>query len=74
MSDTSAGLSQIEFEVHEEPPHGWVAHCHQFEGYTAVADTEEELMQMCREGVEFVTGRPSSEFTLIFIEGSGWHD
>lgn len=29
MSDTSAGLSQIEFEVHEEPPHGWVAHCHQ---------------------------------------------
>jgi len=32
-------------------------------------DTKEELMQICREGIEFVTGRPCSEFMLTFVDG-----
>ena len=69
QTQTSAGLPQIVFEIHEERPFGWVAHCPQFGAYTAIADTKEELMQICREGIEFVTGRPCSEFMLTFVDG-----
>lgn len=35
-TQTSAGLPQIVFEIHEERPFGWVAHCPQFGAYTAI--------------------------------------
>lgn len=54
----------VEFVVHRER-NGWWA---EWPGrrYCATADSEDALMQMCREGVEFVTGRPAAEHTIVW--------
>jgi hypothetical protein len=55
------------FVLHEEDE-GWWAEW-PYMAYTAAADTKEAVMDLCREGVPIITGRPVGYFTLLFVDG-----
>ena len=81
MSDaiTRAAAHQIRFTLHEEGGVWWAesdalftptainAHFALSNLWSGAADTLDEMQQLCRECVEFVTGRPHTEFTLMFL-------
>jgi len=67
MSKTgSTALPQITFILHEEES-GWWAEW-PYMRYTAVAETRETVMQLCRDGVQIITNRPADHFTLVFVD------
>lgn len=60
----------ITFVIHHEG-FLWWASSDDLGRYSAGAATRDALLATCREGVEFVTGRPASEFTLQFLDDYG---
>jgi predicted RNase H-like HicB family nuclease len=43
--------------IHHHEPHGWWAESPDIEGWSAAADTYEELHDLAEEGVRFALGR-----------------
>ena len=76
---TRAAAHQIRFTLHEEEGVWWAesddlltpreinSHFALANCWSGAADTLDEMKQLCREAVEFVTGRPHTESTLMFL-------
>ena len=79
MGAASTAARQITFTLHAEAGGWWAEsddlstpcaispHFTPITCWSGAADTLDEMQQLCREGVEFVTGRPHAEFTLMFL-------
>lgn len=47
--------------------HGWIAWGHTSRTWSATAESKDAAMQMCREHVAYLTGRPWQETTITFL-------
>ena len=69
MSESHGGPQVIKFTIHQHTDFVWWATSSDLGNYNAASYSRESLLELCREGVAFVTGNPHTQFTLQFLEG-----